>query len=98
MLMSTGVFATAGVQQKHTETHSGAMPMMMANCPMKLPGVDVAVLDTPAGVALTFTTKPDDVAELRRRVEHMAAMHTGGHPHEAFPALEVAALTPCCGL
>ncbi|MBI2150233.1 MAG: hypothetical protein HYU27_06470, partial [Acidobacteria bacterium] len=84
MLMFTSVLAAAGVQQQHTETHAGAMSMMMADCPMKLPGVDIAVLDVPAGVALTFTTKADNVAEMRRRVEHMAAMHSGEHAHEAM--------------
>ena len=59
MLMPAGVFATAGVQH-HPEMHSGAMPMMM-DCPMKLPGANVAVLNTPAGVALTFT--PDDARD-----------------------------------
>lgn len=44
-------------------------------CPMDVPGTQVAASDTAAGEALTFTTTPDQVDELRRRVRAMAAMH-----------------------
>ncbi len=50
---------------------SGAMADM---CPMEVPGTQVSVADTRDGVAIAFTTS-DDVAQLRRRVHGMAAMH-----------------------
>jgi len=48
---------------------------MMQDCPMKVEGAELAIEDTTDGVALTFTTKSGDVAELRRRAEKMAKMH-----------------------
>jgi hypothetical protein len=49
---------------------------MMMNCPMNLKGTTVAAVDTKDGVAVSFTTNAENVAELRQRVERMAAMHT----------------------
>lgn len=72
MLMSLAAFAAA------------ATPMMDENCPMKLPGSDVAVSDTPTGVILTITTTAENVAELQRRVERMATMHSGERRNEAM--------------
>jgi hypothetical protein len=62
----------------------GTMPMdkmmMMDNaCPMAL-GSEIAVADTPDGIALTFTTKPANVAELQRRIEMWAAMRSFDRP------------------
>ena len=55
------------------------MTNMMPGSPMNLPGVEIAVSDTPDGVTVSFTTKTGDVAELRRlvrqRVEMMQRMH-----------------------
>src|SRR5688572_2589748 len=48
---------------------------MMTDCPMSVQGAEIAVADTPDGIALTWTTKTGNVDELRRRVERMAAMH-----------------------
>lgn len=48
----------------------------MPDCPMNLQGAELSVTDLPDAVALTFTTKEGDVAELRRRVENMAKMHS----------------------
>jgi hypothetical protein len=46
---------------------------------MNIPGVEVAVEDTPNGVNVSFTTKTGDVAELRRvvrqHIEMMKNMH-----------------------
>lgn len=86
MLMSIAVLVTAGVQEGQTEPKASApgMKMMMANCPLNLQGTDVAVLDTATGIAVTITTTPENVAELRRRVEQMAAMHGGEHSSETM--------------
>ena len=81
MLMSSAMFVSAGVQKGPMEPKASApgMKMMMDNCPMNLPGTDVAVSDTATGIAVTVTTSRENVAELRRRVEQMAAMHSGRH-------------------
>jgi hypothetical protein len=67
-----------GAVQNHPaeHQHSTADNSTMQNCPMKVPGAQVAASDTADGVALTFTTSSGDVAELRRRVETMAKMHS----------------------
>jgi hypothetical protein len=57
---------------------------MMMNCPMSLEGTSVAVADTRSGVTVSITTKPENVVELRRRVEQMAAMHHSDHPSQAM--------------
>ena len=51
-------------------------PMSMQDCPMKIQDLEVAASDTTTGVAITFTTRPDQVETLRLRVQHWAAMHT----------------------
>jgi len=65
------------------------MPMkqgqMMQDCPMNVRGAEVAVADTPDGIALTFTTKTGNVEELRRSVERMATMH--GAPTDKASAM-----------
>ena len=53
-------------------------PMSMQECPMKIQDFEVAASDTTTGVAVTFTTKQDQVETLRLRVQHWAAMHTAG--------------------
>ena len=53
-------------------------PMSMRECPMKIQDFEVAASDTTTGVAITFTTKPDQVETLRLRVRHWAAAHCGG--------------------
>ncbi len=51
---------------------------MMAMCPMGVPGTQVSAVDEVDGSTLTFTSH-DGVAELRRRVHHMARMHNEHH-------------------
>ena len=85
VLAATAVFATA---RQDTKPAAPMMPWMMGNAgqmrsmqnsPMNIPGVEVAVTDTPDGVTVSFTTKTGDVTELRRlvrqRVEMMKTMH-----------------------
>jgi len=79
MFAPVALFA-AGMQGGQTEQKQG-MPMQgmsqgMMNCPMNLQGTSVAVADTASGVAVSITTKPENVVELRKRVEQMAAMHS----------------------
>lgn len=77
VLAAATVFAAARQDTKPT------LPMMsgmIQNSPMNIPGVEVAVTDTPNGATISFTTKTGDVAELRRlvrrHVEMMKNMHT----------------------
>ena len=80
----SGALAAAGAQNPPASPKAGTpMPGMtqgmshgaMMSCPTSLEGTSVAVADTATGVTVTFTTKPENVAELRKRVEQMAAMH-----------------------
>jgi len=48
---------------------------MMQACPVKVEGTTVEAADTTDGVAVTFTAKPANVADLQQRVERMANMH-----------------------
>lgn len=59
-------------------THQG----MAGMCPMQVEGTSATAEDVEGGAALAFTTT-GDVAELRRRVAHMADMHDrhGGAEH-----------------
>ena len=81
MLMPLAAFAAAAGQDRPMDAKPSAampmMPMMMMdnNCPMAQ-DADIAVSDTATGIALTFTTKPENVAALRRHVEQWAAMHS----------------------
>jgi hypothetical protein len=83
LIAATAVFAAA-----RQDTKPATMPMMhgmmtngamMGNSPMNIPGVEVAVEDTPNGVNVSFTTKTGDVTELRRvvrqHIEMMKNMH-----------------------
>jgi hypothetical protein len=64
-------------QNSNTTTPRGMSPMqMMQACPVQVEGTTVAVVDTPDGIAVTFTAKPENVAEVQQRVERMANMHS----------------------
>ena len=72
-LMTSIVAATEGQQ---VGTQHQADVAMMQSCPMKVSGTDLSVTDVDNGIVLTITTKSGEVAELRRRAENMAKMHT----------------------
>lgn len=55
------------------------MQQMRASCPMVVADTNVEASDTEDGVALTFTTTSDSVADLRQRVEQMAQMYEQRH-------------------
>jgi hypothetical protein len=79
MLMPLALFA-AGIQPGGQTEPKPGMPMQgmsMMNCPMNLQGTTVAAANTATGISVSLTTKPENVAELRKRVEQMAAMHSG---------------------
>src|ERR1051325_876773 len=68
-------FANANVQQKETGPQRHMHDISMPNCPMMVDATEIAAVDTPAGIAITIATKPENVAELRRRVQQMSVMH-----------------------
>ena len=69
-------FGAVARAQNPPVTGRGMARMGMAqNCPTTLAGVDVAVADTEKGIAVTFTAKAGNAAELQKRVENMANMH-----------------------
>jgi hypothetical protein len=67
--VAVGLGACGG-SQSPPPVASGAGGM----CPMQVQGTQVAAEDTQDGVALLFTTS-GDVAELRKRVHHLAEKH-----------------------
>ena len=87
------VFAIIAVSVTYliaTPQHGASNMSMMQSCPMKVTGADVAVTDTTNGVAVNITTKTGDVADLRRRTESMAKMHTEhSNMHGEMMAFEV---------
>lgn len=82
--LAVGLFVFVAACQRsndETQTMTAPTPSEVAafnNCPMAAPGdVNVSVADTKTGVALTFTTdQKGDVANLRQRAQHLAAMYT----------------------
>ena len=75
ILVAVVMLGTA-MQNTNQTPKMGMQGMSMMNCPMKLEGTSISVADTATGVALSFTTKPANVAELRKRLEQMATMHS----------------------
>src|ERR1051326_8500655 len=75
--------AIGGTQNQQTPApeHGMAGMPMMENCPMQVSGADVSIIDTNDGIALSITTKSGDVADLRRRIENMAKMHSNDGMH-----------------
>ncbi len=85
-MLSLGAYATASGGEKTSTDSSrpaataGTMgsrahgPRMADGCPLQVPGARIGVTDVHGGVAITFTTESGKVAELRRRVERLAAM------------------------
>jgi hypothetical protein len=84
MLMSIAGDSIGAIHEKEMPGTGKTDMQMMKDCPMALPGTSLAASDTAGGIAITFTTRADNVLELRRRVEHMAAMHTGEPRHEGM--------------
>lgn len=88
IIVATAVFASSRQDTKPAMPMMRGMMMdgaMMSNSPMNIPGVEVAVEDTPNGVNVSFTTKTGDVAELRRlvrqHVDMMKNMQSGTMMH-----------------
>jgi hypothetical protein len=71
LLIALAAFAAGDPQMPQMQKSQ-----MMPDCPMNVEGTEIAVADTPDGIAVTLTTKTGNVDELRRRVERMATMQT----------------------
>jgi len=82
IVFGVGLACALGVVTVHAQNNPAAGQMgmsqaqMMQACPVKVEGTTVEVEDTADGVAVTFATKPANVADLQQRVERMANMHT----------------------
>jgi hypothetical protein len=76
VLVSLGGVTLLGSQQTPSAERGMGQMGMTQNCPMKVTGAEVAVADTPTGIAVTFSAKAEDVKELQHRVERMATMHS----------------------
>lgn len=81
------VFASkANAQNKPTpgavkaSAHNVGADVITDTCPMQVPGTTVTTVDVKGAVALAFTTRTGDVAELRRRVLRASQMHNSRSP------------------
>ena len=73
-----------GMQAQGTHDQMGHEGMAM-ECPTDVEGTTARTTQTKRGITIAFTTKgKDDVAEVRRRVQHLAEMHNQHHAqHQA---------------
>ena len=79
---------TAAAQTAPAELQTGMRMMDMSamqNCPMAIPGVSVSVDDSADGITIKFSTTSGDVAELQRRVESIAKMHSDSQNGAMMP-------------
>lgn len=85
---ASGASKESGVQNQ--ATGEGTQPMsasslneMRSGCPMVVEGAEVSLEDADGGIAMVFTTKTGDVADLRQRVRNLAGMYEmhAGHGH-----------------
>ncbi len=84
VLLIATMTAFGAARQAQDEKRPMQMHMMnmMKDCPMYMEGVDIAVSDTPNGVAITFTAKNGNVEELRKHIrEHVEMMKTMHESH-----------------
>jgi hypothetical protein len=79
LVLPLTVFPLVAAQNQMPPTGKMDMQTMMKDCPMALPGTNLTTSDSPGGIAVNITTKPENVSELRRRIEHMAGMHGGAY-------------------
>jgi len=80
-----------GGQEPKPGMPKGMSAQAMMGCPMNLQGTSATITDTATGIAVSITTKPENVAELQKRVEKMAAMHSG---ETSSPAMMQGQMTP----
>jgi hypothetical protein len=83
LTIAVGQTPTHQAGPQHQQTNMG----MMQSCPMKVSGAVVSVADVEKGIALTITTKSGDVADLRRRTENMAKMHSSSNTNMHAPMM-----------
>ena len=90
--LGIGLLLLAGCAAKNAEGRASASPASRTSvqaealkakcadceCPEGLAQAGVSVSNTDGGVALTFITSEDEVAELRARVRHMADVNNRG--------------------
>lgn len=78
-IMTLGCATTTGSnRQPPAGAHHRGSGMMAEMCPMQVAGATVSAESREHGAALLFTTTTGDVADLQRRVRHMAERMAGG--------------------
>src|SRR6185436_6384372 len=75
VVFALGVVTVRAQNSPAAGTMNMSQAQMMQACPVKVEGTAVEAADTADGVAVTFTAKPANVADLQQRVERMANMH-----------------------
>jgi hypothetical protein len=77
-VMALACGGSSGGRATSTISSNQASNASDPSCPVSVPGTSVSVEDVSGGAALVFVTT-GDVADLRRRVAAMAAMHNEHH-------------------
>src|SRR6185295_1052405 len=89
-LVMSGYFMAAGRLENPVDIPHGMGQMDMRRmCPATLPGVEISAANTISGIAVTFTSLPENVAELQKRVEQMATMHKMMAGSANMPAIDL---------
>lgn len=81
---------TGSSQQPAAGQHEKRSGMMAEMCPMQVAGATVSAESREHGAALVFTTTTGDVADLQRRVRHMAERMAGGK----CPMMDTSSMQP----
>ena len=82
--LSSAVGPGVGTPHAGSEPAPSAGPTIVTRCPLEVPESSVEVVDTPAGVALTFATNPPYVAALRESVRSLGeAFNHRDDPNDA---------------
>jgi len=87
VLMLLGFVTITTAENAADATRAMGQVNMKQICPASLPGVEISTATTTEGIAVSFTATSGNVAELQRRVELLANMHTmmGGSPNMPMP-------------
>jgi hypothetical protein len=75
----TLISGSARAETPPTTTAGKEGPMGAMHCPMGVQGTKVATAPTASGATLTFTASPEQVVELRHRVQQATEMHNKNH-------------------
>ena len=87
LLVLSGYLAAGRVENPVDIPRGMGQMDMRRMCPASLPGIEISTANTITGIAVTFTSTSENVAELQKRVEQMASMHNmmTGFPNMPMP-------------